>query len=696
MDTAYYIFYQTAMIASLLVTPLIAFLTIRRRRVPGAIAMIALAVATFIWTFGFFLESHSNTLEQQMFFNNIGYIGSMSVPVALFFFALHYTTDKPRITGWRVSVFCFIPLLTIILVWTNDAHNLMWYDEYLSESGPFTVTMKTYGLFFWITAAHNYMLVIGAAIILIRRLFTGSRLYRGQAISLIIAVILPLLWNVIYIFDLLSLPRKDLTPVMFAISGIFIILGLMRFQLLETIPFTRRFIIEHMEDGMMAFDMHNRLLEANPVALALFGLDNKSIGNIIDKDSLLKVITDRFLSKYKGCVELPLTFENEERIYELEVVPMRDTLKRQLGWMTVLRNITERKRQELEYRTILQTTADGFWLTDMQGRILDINNAYCRMVGYSRDELLQMSISDIEAAESPENVAAHIEKIMKEGKDRFETRHRHKNGNVVDVEVSVNYLDIGGGRMVVFVRDITQRNIMQEQLIAQDRLASIGQLTAGVAHELNNPLTSMMGFSELLTERELPDDVLDDIGIIHSEAERAAKIVENLLTFSRKHHKEKTHTNVNEVIEKTLRLRTTEQKLNNIQTDTYLPPDLPETLASALQLQQVFLNIIINAEFFMLKTHKKGNLTIISEQRGDFIRITFSDDGPGIPQENFKHIFVPFFTTKEVGEGTGLGLSICHGIITEHGGRIWAENNADEGASVIIELPVYISPENNL
>ena len=98
----------------------------------------------------------------------------------------------------------------------------------------------------------------------------------------------------------------------------------------------------------------------------------------------------------------------------------------------------------------------------------------------------------------------------------------------------------------------------------------------------------------------------------------------------------------------------------------------------------------------MLKTHKKGNLTIISEQRGDFIRITFSDDGPGIPQENFKHIFVPFFTTKEVGEGTGLGLSICHGIITEHGGRIWAENNADEGASVIIELPVYISPENNL
>jgi PAS domain S-box-containing protein len=683
------------MIVSLLITTLIVILTVRRRQVPGASAMISLGIATFIWTAGFLLEANSTTLERQLFFNNIGYIGSTAVPVALFFFALNYTTDNRRNSVWRVLAFCVIPLLSLILVWTNKYHNMMWYDEHLAESGPFTVTVKTYGLFFWIMLVYNYMLVLGASIILIRRLFTGARLYTGQAISLIIAVSLPWIWNAIYVFHILELPRKDLTPVMFAISGLFIILGLMRFQLLAAIPFARRFLIEHLNDGVLAFDMHKRLLEANRMALTLFGLDKKIIGSKIEGDSPLKTITDRFSLEFTESVELPLTVANEVRINELETVPMYDDHHRQVGWMAILRDITERKRHELEYRTIIQTTADGFWLTDLQGRILDVNNAYCHMVGYSREELLEMSITDIEVIEKPETINMHIERIMHEGKDRFETRHRHKNGTLIDVDISVNFLDFGGGRMIIFIRDVTERNKMQEQLIAQDRLVSIGQLTAGVAHELNNPLTSVVGFSELLLERELPADIIADINIIHSEAERAARIVENLLTFSRKHREEKILTDINEVIEKTLRLRTGEQKLNNIKTVINLANNLPLIMGSALQLQQVFLNIIVNAEFFMLEAHKRGTLVITSEQKDDYVRISIKDDGPGIPQENLKHVFNPFFTTKAVGKGTGLGLSICHGIISEHGGRIWAESKPGEGATFIIELPVITAANNS-
>jgi PAS domain S-box-containing protein len=676
------------MSASLLIASLIVLLTVRRREVPGAGAMIVLAVATFIWTAGFLLEANSTTLERQLFFNNIGYIGSVSVPVALFFFALHYTTDSRRITGWRILAFCVIPLLALILVWTNNYHHLMWYDEHLGESGPFTVTVKTYGPFFWLMLVYNYMLVLGASIILIRRLFTGARLYTGQAISLIIAVSLPWIWNVLYVFDFLSLPRKDLTPVMFAISGLFIILGLMRFQLLAAIPFARRFLIEHLKDGVLAFDMRKRLLEANPAALELFGLDNKIIGNTIGSDSPLQVVTNRFATGDKEPVELIMTVANEERTFELETVPMYDNHNRQVGWMSILRDITERKRQELEYRTIIQTTSDGFWLTDMQGKIVDVNPAYCHMTGYNREELLQMRISDIEAIEKPDITDIHMERILHEGKDRFETQHRCKNGTLLDVDVSANYLDISGGRMVVFVRDITEYKKMQEQLIAQDRLASIGQLTAGVAHELNNPLTGIIGFSELLLEKELPADITADINIIHSEAERAARIVENLLTFSRKHRTEKTPTDINEVIEKTLRLRTSEQKLKNIKTITRLSTGMQQIMANALQLQQVFLNIIVNAEFFMVESHKKGTLIITTEKTGEYIRISFTDDGPGIPQENLKHVFNPFFTTKVVGKGTGLGLSICHGIVTEHGGSIRAESKPGEGATFIIELPI--------
>ncbi len=189
------------MAASLLITALIVVITVRRRQVPGASAMIALGVATFIWTAGFLLEANSATLERQLFFNNIGYIGSMSMPVALFFFALHYTTDSRRSNPWRVLAFCVVPLLSVILVWTNNYHHLMWYDEHLEETGLFIITVKTYAPFFWIMLVYNYMLILGASIILIRRLFTGARLYTGQAISLIIAISLPWIWNFLYIFD---------------------------------------------------------------------------------------------------------------------------------------------------------------------------------------------------------------------------------------------------------------------------------------------------------------------------------------------------------------------------------------------------------------------------------------------------------------------------------------------------------------
>ncbi len=692
MDEAFYIFYQVAMILSLLAASFLAVLAWQRRRVPGAVAMIAMAVAIFIWTLGYFCEAHSDTLEQQLFFTGIGYIGAMSVPVAWFLFAMHYTTDNRQITGWKIIPFCIIPLVTLILIWSNGSHHLMWSNEHLAESGLFTITVKTYGAFFWIALAYDYLLIAAGAVILIRRLFVGTRLYTGQAISLIIAVSLPLIWNFIYVFDLLSLPRKDLTPVMFAISGMVTILGLMRFQLLAAVPFARKFLFQHLQDGVLAFDMNYRLLEANPTALTIFGLEKNAIGKIIDNSSLLSPAMSQISPTEHGSIELPLTVSKEERFYELETVPMHDNQKQQVGWLAILHDITERKRQELEYRTIIQTTADGFWLVDMQGRFLDVNNAYCQMIGYSRAELLEMRISDIEAAETQEETATHIAKVVNSGNDRFETRHRHQDGRIIDVEVSVNYLKDGGGRMISFIRDITERKKMHEQLIAQDRLASLGELTAGVAHELNNPLTSVVGFSELLLEQNLSTDIKDDLDIVHSEAQRAARIVDNLLTFARKQHEGKSLTDINEVIRKTMELRINEQKNNNIKAIIRLAPDLPEIMGSAFQLQQVFLNIIINAEFFMLEAHRKGTLTIVTEQAGDSIRATIADDGPGISVENMKHIFNPFFTTKEVGKGTGLGLSICHGIITEHGGRIWAESKLGKGATFIIELPVYKKP----
>jgi signal transduction histidine kinase len=166
--------------------------------------------------------------------------------------------------------------------------------------------------------------------------------------------------------------------------------------------------------------------------------------------------------------------------------------------------------------------------------------------------------------------------------------------------------------------------------------------------------------------------------------------VKNLLTFARKHAPLKQTVNINEVIEKVLQLRAYEQRVNNIRVVTKLATNLPEIMADYFQLQQVFLNIIINAEYFMTEAHSGGTLTIGTRKDGQIVRASFTDDGPGIAPQALGHIFDPFFTTKQVGKGTGLGLSICHGIVSEHGGKIYAENEPGKGATFIIDLPVSI------
>jgi signal transduction histidine kinase len=272
-------------------------------------------------------------------------------------------------------------------------------------------------------------------------------------------------------------------------------------------------------------------------------------------------------------------------------------------------------------------------------------------------------------------------------KERFEIHMQ--DGRVFDTFSSplIDKKGVFRGRIWYF-RDVTDRKEMEQRLIMADRLASIGELVSGIAHELNNPLTGVIGYSQLLMEKEIDKTIKDDLVVISSEAERAARIIKNLLTFARKHSPVMQLSQINNIIEDVLTLRSYEHKVNNIEIIKNLKTDLPEIMADYFQIQQVFLNIVINAEYFMIQAHHRGRLIITTEEMNAVVRITFSDDGPGIPAENLRSIFDPFFTTKEVGKGTGLGLSICHGIVTEHGGRIYSLSEYGNGASFVIELPM--------
>ncbi len=228
----------------------------------------------------------------------------------------------------------------------------------------------------------------------------------------------------------------------------------------------------------------------------------------------------------------------------------------------------------------------------------------------------------------------------------------------------------------------------QHQLIQSEKLSGIGEFVAGVAHELNNPLTSVMGFAELLQQTDLPEQNRRYLDVIFKSAKRCQKIVQSLLSFARRHAPERKVVSLNEIVESAVEILQYQMRTSNIEVEQELDPNLPAVEVDSHQMQQVFLNIINNARQAMEAHQPAGRLRITTQLANGRVRASFQDNGPGISAENLNKIFNPFFTTKEVGKGTGLGLSLCYGIVSEHGGTITPHSKVGEGTTFVIELPV--------
>ena len=232
----------------------------------------------------------------------------------------------------------------------------------------------------------------------------------------------------------------------------------------------------------------------------------------------------------------------------------------------------------------------------------------------------------------------------------------------------------------------------QAQLVQSEKLSGIGEFVAGVAHELNNPLTAVMGFSELLERANTNPQQQRQLEMIRKSAQRCQKIVQSLLSFARRHQPERTLSNVNELIDAAVEFLQYQLRTSNIEVVKRFAPDLPKAMVDPHQLQQVFLNIINNARQAIEAHQPKGTIHITTEACGQNVRIVLQDNGPGIPEANLSKVFDPFFTTKDVGKGTGLGLSLCYGIIKEHGGTVTVRSKPNQGATFIIDLPLTAAP----
>jgi PAS domain S-box-containing protein len=356
------------------------------------------------------------------------------------------------------------------------------------------------------------------------------------------------------------------------------------------------------------------------------------------------------------------------------------------------------RKSEAKYRDLVEQAQEGIWSIDTEGRTRFANAKLQETLGYQVEELESLRFLDLLADEANrEQAALLLEAIQSGGCAQCDLSFRRKDGRrVTALFKGCAVLDEATGAYsgaVTCVADITERKMLADRLVQSEKLAALGELISGVAHELNNPLTTVVGRAQLLANRGMrlgEERLKRDLGIVEAEALRASRIVRNLLTFARKQKPEKKRVDINDMLNRTLDLRDYDLRISNIDVERQLGPMLPETSADFQQLQQVVLNIINNAGQAVLETAKKGKILVESEvdDRRREIVIRISDSGPGMPPEIMARIFDPFFTTKPVGKGTGLGLSLSYGIVREHGGEIDVQSEPGQGTTFILRLPV--------
>lgn len=305
---------------------------------------------------------------------------------------------------------------------------------------------------------------------------------------------------------------------------------------------------------------------------------------------------------------------------------------------------------------------------------------------------------DKERFVDPQARAGFIARLGRDGSvTDYLLRLRRADNTPMWVEVTAHAETSGSDICIeALVRDVSERKKLedqardlQHQLLQAEKLAALGQTISGVAHELNNPLATILTWAERLAQRSLDETTHRGLETILGEAERAARIVRNLLAFARKRHTTRAVVDLNQIVRETLALRSYEQRVTNITLIDALAAGLPHVFADPHQIQQVLLNLIINAEQAMLSANGRGMLILRSwhDMEHESVVLEVADDGLGVPEDVQSKIFDPFFTTKEVGKGTGLGLTVAYAIVEEHGGRISVRSQPGAGASFFVELP---------
>ncbi len=446
------------------------------------------------------------------------------------------------------------------------------------------------------------------------------------------------------------------------------------------------------------------------VALAVFAV-SRGVGHIAKRFLLLMDMRDVWVSlrPYSGGINslafvvvasITLFFQRTHRI-NTAILKDKDALEAasqevmhlNRNLESLVRDRTEElSRSEKKYRRVFEGSMDMIFILDGQGTFADINKAGLDVLGFQkRDDLIgRMNLAELFASrEEFDDLAADLDAngFVRDRQCRLQT----KDGTEVFLLLSATSRRDASGKVISYegiAKDVTARLHMERQLQQAEKLASLGQISTGIAHEINNPLGVMLGYTQLLLrDHQAGSQIHDDLKTIEKHARNCKTVVEDLLKFARSTQTTKTSIDINQCLSEVVSLLAHQLELDKISVETRFSPDLPRVTADSEKLQQVFMNLLMNARQAI---SGKGNISVGTERdpSENVIRVFVADDGCGIDPEHLNRIFDPFFSTKPVGEGTGLGLSVSYGIVQDHNGRIEVESRPGKGSKFTVELPV--------
>ncbi len=709
--------YTILLLTSVIISASLAVAALKSRSTLGTHSFAVLMGALCVWAFLNIFEVMSSDISTKTFSGNLKYLSIVAIPSAWFAFSLYYSNRLVQLRSKHLALLAAIPLVTLFMTVTNEFHHFMFVSIEWVESRGLLLPLRKYGSWFWVHTTYSYLMIFLGFLFLAKSILDAHRIFRSQAISLLIAALAPWLCNVFFLFSDSPRPHLDLTPFTFTLSGLAIMWGIMRYRLLDIVPIARNVVIHNMRDGIVVMDTHYRILDVNAAAMTLL---EKEQSDLIGRNAeqVIPWWPRMTIEGHFSEMSMPafIELESSQGIRQIQIsVSTLRTRERSSGYLVLLRDITEMKKtqdalqqSEERFKSLSENAPVIILSLDEAGTITYANPAWRVILGYERKETMGQQFQVFVENGSNRTYEQIFNQLIHGSTcvDESNIKLLHKRGEIknFDMTAAVNSNDEGRiTGIIILAKDITEESRLQEQLFQSQKMEAIGTLAGGIAHDFNNLLMGMQANISLMRlEAEQMPSMQNKLSRIEDQIQSGSSLTRQLLGYARKGKYVLAVIDIHQLIEETLTVVQRTNKNIMVNRDLNAAPALIE--ADKGQMELVLLNLFVNAVDAMsnggeltvstLNTNFTGPVPHWPDMKpGPYIEIHVTDTGIGMDQHTMDRIFEPFFTTKEIGRGTGLGLASVYGVVKNHHGDIHVSSAIQQGTTFVLMFPAATHPQ---